>query len=125
MPPGGQPPYARSKLDLMPPAPLGPRLAQYCLPGCASFKVEWALDPHSEFVEGRLEGEREIYWFDPGNWDNVSNSPAGSDPALQMRRALDADLGITAYNPDQLNDLLTTRSDHPDGGIYSLDDRLA
>lgn len=123
-PPGGPPLDVRSRLDLTPPAPLGPRLAHYCLPGCASFKVEWALDPRGELVAGRLEGEREIYWFDPGHWDHVSGDPNKSDPAAQMRAAFDPEDGTTAYNPAQLEDLLTKSSEHPDGGIYSLEDRL-
>lgn len=63
----GEIPYQRSKLDLTPPAQLAKRLGHFFLPGCASFKVEWALDPHSEFVGGRLDGEREVYWVDQGD----------------------------------------------------------
>ena len=124
VPPGGQPPYVRSKLDLTPPAPLGDRLAHYCLPGCASFKVEWALDPHSEFVAGRLEGEREIYWFDPGAWDYASGNPTQADPAAQMRNAFDPDDGTTAFNPTRLENLLTEDTEHPDKAKYSLENRL-
>ena len=69
-----QNPIRRSRLDLTPPAPRAGRLAHYFLPRCASFKVEWALNPGSPFVDGRLDGTTEIYWIDPGN-------PGVYDPA--------------------------------------------
>ncbi len=65
-------PFARSMLDPSPPARLADRLGHYFMPNCASFKVEWALDPASDFVGGRLEssgdpdGRRQVFWFDPG-----------------------------------------------------------
>ncbi|MCH7872433.1 MAG: hypothetical protein IID33_12105 [Planctomycetes bacterium] len=46
-------PVPRSQLDVSPPAVLAKRLGHYFIPNCASFKVEWSLDPRSEFVEFR------------------------------------------------------------------------
>ena len=43
---------ARCELDPTPPPQLPNGLGHYFLPNCASFKVEWALDPHSDFVGG-------------------------------------------------------------------------
>jgi len=58
----------RSVLDLTPPAPIGDRIASYFLPNCASFKVEWTVDPalyesDPENVPGRGAGDR-VLWFD-------------------------------------------------------------
>lgn len=59
-------PVKRSRLDPAPPPLYANRLGHYFLPNCASFKIEWALNPGSDFVGGRLEGERRLFWFDPG-----------------------------------------------------------
>jgi hypothetical protein len=72
-----QPQIARSQLDITPPPALADRLGHYALPNCASFKVEWSLDPRSAFVGGRLDDVREVLWFDPGdNGDpTIANDP--------------------------------------------------
>jgi type II secretory pathway pseudopilin PulG len=75
-------PYARSRLDLTPPAALGDRLGQFFLPHCASFKVEWTLDAHGEFVGGRLDGERDVLWIDQG--DMESNPFRAWETAIQQ-----------------------------------------
>lgn len=53
--------YARSELDLTPPAPIAERLGHYLLPNCASFRVEFALDLPE------LHGLGEVLWIDPGD----------------------------------------------------------
>ncbi|UCF32240.1 MAG: hypothetical protein JSV78_07875 [Phycisphaerales bacterium] len=83
-------PFGRSKLDLTPPAFYANRMAPFFLPKCASFKVEWAFDPQAEWVGGRLDGEREIYWIDPGNLGDLSSSltnPEDDDPLASLDRA--------------------------------------
>ena len=81
-------PFKRSKLDVTPPAHYAQRLGHYFLPNCASFKVEWALDPHSEFVGGRLDGEREVYWVDQGDLGVVPANPGDDDPFARLERAI-------------------------------------
>ncbi len=75
VPAPGVAPVKRSRLDPAPPPLYADRLGHYFLPNCASFKIEWALDPGSEFVGGRLEGERRFFWFDPG-WVDPANPTA-------------------------------------------------
>jgi type II secretory pathway pseudopilin PulG len=72
-------PFARSKLDPSPPALYASRIGNYLLPNCASFKVEWTLNPRSEFVAGRLDRTNEAYWFDPG-WVDPARPTDPSDP---------------------------------------------
>ncbi len=124
LPDANNAPYARSRLDPTPPALLGDRLGHYALPNCASFKVEWSLNPRSEFVAGRLDGIKDVLWFDPG------------DPGDPMRSLADAIARETdARKKAALDSLLTARS--PDGSIdpatyavtgqgieYSLADRF-
>ncbi len=87
------PPFGRSQLDVTPPALLADRLGHYALPNCASFKVEWSLDPRSAFVAGRLDGIREVLWIDPG--DNGVPGVAGSQPD-PLRSIADAIERLTA-----------------------------
>jgi type II secretory pathway pseudopilin PulG len=122
-------PFARSALDPTPPAdlrdlnsnPMLP-LGQYFLPNCASFKVEWALDPRSELVAGRLDGVREPIWFDQGRYDPANaktENPAGELIALADRAGAGTPLN------DALYDLLDNVSVHPDNmNAYSLADRI-
>lgn len=110
---GQDSPYERSQLDPTPPAAYGDRLGHYLLPNCASFKVEWALDSHGMFVSGRLDGEKQVYWFDPGDPQNplgvleiIARPPQGEPPL-------------------NLSDLLDNRETyHPDGDQYSLAERF-
>ena len=67
-------PFARSVLDPTPPPRLADRLGHYFLPNCASFKVEWALDPNATFVDGRLDGQKQLYWVDPGMEDPLDST---------------------------------------------------
>lgn len=60
--------YARSRMDVTPPAVFASRLGHYFIPGCASFKVEWTVD------DPRLVGEPNVYWFDPGYRVDPSDS---------------------------------------------------
>ncbi len=118
---GEQCPYLRSQLDPTPPAAYGDRLGHYLLPNCASFKVEWALDPHSDFVGGRLAGEKEIFWFDPGYLD-PEGVRTNDDPLWTLQAAIDRD---PVNLPVNLASLLSNRVDHRDGlGVYSLADRF-
>ena len=87
------PTFGRSQLDVTPPALLADRLGHYALPNCASFKVEWSLDPRSAFVAGRLDGIREVLWIDPG--DNGVPGVAGSQPD-PLRSIADAIERLTA-----------------------------
>jgi len=70
---------APSRLDPSPPPQRADRMGHYFLPHCASFKVEWMLDPQSEFVGGRLDGINDAMWFDPGNercdWPTPKSGP--------------------------------------------------
>lgn len=79
-------PFARSRLDPTPPPTIPEPVNSFLLERCASFKVEWALDPYSEFVGGRLTGENEVYWFDPAE-------PVGNDYTTGPLRTLQ-----TAWN---------------------------
>ncbi len=79
-------PYLRSELDLTPPPTVAYGVNQFFLPRCASFKVEWCLDPQSDFVGGRLDGEKEILWFDPG--DSPSDPDEDADPLRSLRTAI-------------------------------------
>lgn len=119
-------PLKRSRMDPTPPPTLASRLAHYMLPRCASFKVEWSLNPRSEFVDGRLGGVGEVFWFDPGD-------PADAVPSSDPLRALgDRVAGLkqggSCPPEDQtcfkLESLLNTRTTHLDGGFYSLSDRF-
>lgn len=106
-------PFARSRLDPTMPPQLGNRLGHYFLPNCASFKVEWALDRDSEFVNGRLDGMRELIWLDPGRFDpaNVANENPLTPLREAERRAKTANNLVLA---DKLDTLRTRASLHPD-----------
>ena len=90
--------YARSQLDLTPPASLslpdGPvaRLGHYFLPHCASFKVEWALDLR-DFVDlvgfdprpGKLGSvPQELIWFDPARHNAAESGQGANDPLGEL-----------------------------------------
>lgn len=123
-------PYARSLLDVTPPPALARRLGHYLMPNCASFKVEWTLDPRSSFVAGRLDGMTEVLWFDPGHvkdTNQFSPNPGmdQDDPLLSLKVALDrARNDMNVAMEFNLRDLLETRTAHPDGRLYSLTDRF-
>lgn len=127
----------RSKLDPAPPALCANRLGHYLLPNCASFKVEWSLNPRSDFVSGRLDSGNEILWFDPGYVkDQTKPSAAADNPLWTLTDAiasLDARIkaesnplkkqALTAQRVS-LNDLLNVPTAHPDGQAYSLAERF-
>lgn len=128
---------ARSQLDPSPPALCAGRLGHYLLPNCASFKVEWSLNPRSDFVAGRLDGGNEILWFDPGHVeDQTKPSASGDDPMKPLADAiasLDARIKLEsnaqkkrALNEQRtaLNDLLNVPSLRSDGQVYSLAERF-
>lgn len=106
----------RSRLDVTPPPLYGRRLGHYFIPGCASFKVEWSLDPHSEFVAGRLDTINEVLWIDPGRYDEDDES---QHPLTELVRAAEEGMNQDPQDPS-LCDLLGMESMHPDGDSYSL-----
>lgn len=61
--------FARSRLDLAPPARHANRLGHYFIPHCASFTVEWALDVRRfvDFSGSGLPEPTAVVWFDPMN----------------------------------------------------------
>ena len=110
--------FSRSQLDPTPPPARAERLGHYFLPDCASFKVEWTLDPHCDFVGGRLEGTREVFWFDPGRFDPQDPK---EHPLTELEAARNAATGQLRLN---LESLLDNQTLHRDGGRYSLSDRF-
>ncbi len=117
------PPYVRSELDPTPPPLYADRLGHYSLPHCASFKVEWSLNPKSEFVAGRLDGVKEILWFDPGD---AGNPP---DPLRSLAEAYEreTDADVKADLDLLLMDKSFDGSIDFDNGFpieYSLTDRF-
>lgn len=129
----GQSPFQRSKLDTTPPPLYANRLGHYLLPNCASFKVEWSLNPRSDFVAGRLSGAREILWINSGQTNNPVGIPEPEmDDALatieaKMQSLPNCDPDI---DPDcdplrqQLFQLLNAPARHADGDSYSLTERF-
>ncbi|MGD2108016.1 MAG: type II secretion system protein [Phycisphaerae bacterium] len=117
---GEQAPYARSQLDPTPPAACAERLGHYLLPNCASFKVEWTLDPHSEFVGGRLAGQKQVFWFDQGRY-KPNGEPKDMDPLWSIQAVLE---GSDPTDID-LDYLLNSRTNHGDGlGEYLFAERF-
>ena len=58
--------FARSRLDLAPPARQADRLGHHFIPHCASFKVEWALDLRRLVPFTTAEpAPSSLVWFDP------------------------------------------------------------
>lgn len=101
-----QPPHARSVLDPAPPPRYADRLGHYFIPHCVSFRVEWTLDRKGDYVAGNLNGEKELYWIDPG----------AADPLGEIERVIDetTDLMQAGF----LNLLLG--DNRGDGGAYNL-----
>lgn len=104
-------PFARSSLDPTPPALFAARIGHYLLPNCASFKVEWTLNPHSEFVAERLDRANEVFWFDPGH---------STDPLAELKGK------ITELEPKTddaskalYDDLDSLMNDHSPDGSYN------
>lgn len=122
-------PFERSRMDPTPPPTLSTRLAHYMLPRCASFKVEWSLNPRSEFVRGRLNGIGEVFWFDPGDNGDPADSRPSPDP---LRTLEDRVAGLKQGNLcpaddvvcQRLDSLLNDRTTQADGYFYSLSDRF-
>ncbi|MHC4094234.1 MAG: hypothetical protein ACYSVY_28835, partial [Planctomycetota bacterium] len=89
--------FARSRLDLAPPAPYANRAGHYFIPHCASFKVEWALDLQRLVPFTAAEpAPKELAWFDPAR-------------------------GVAAGAPDPLGELddLVTRMGYTDPNILN------
>ena len=100
-------PFSRSFLDEAPPARLSTHLAHFLLPSCASFKVEWTLDPLSSFVDGALDGERQIYWFDPGALLDDAD-PVNTGPYQSLRREYERLIDIAQAGDQQVMDAENT-----------------
>lgn len=123
-------PFDRSRLDPAPPPAMAHTLGHYLMPHCASFKVEWALDPASSFVAGRLNYENGLLWIDPGNLGDDLTTPKDDEP-------LDAIIklhGVLKGDPSQLpreqaiRALLEARQGRYDPSMpagYSLKERFA
>ncbi len=122
-------PFARSWLDPAPPPVYASRMAAYFLPNCASFKVEWSLDPRSPFVAGRLDGTNEVFWIDPGDIGDATR-PTFLDPdPLYALQAKITELGmktdaVSNRLRNSLRSLLCDQTQHADGRFYSLADRF-
>lgn len=127
-------PYARSRLDPAPPALFANRIGHYLLPNCASFKVEWTLNPRSEFVAGRLDRANEVFWFDPGDNGNPSDTTRQPDPLRSLATHVaalkkgNAQCGTTDSDIDvscrKLDSLLNDRHALDASPPYSLSDRF-
>ncbi len=122
-------PFVRGKLDPTPPALFANRIGQYLLPNCASFKVEWSLNPRSEFVKGRLDNINEVLWFDPG--DVGTPADPYPDPLRSLKNAAKSATGLTKNTLECLlgtkvnnSPIVECRPFHPDGMAYSLSDRF-
>ena len=122
-------PFARSLLDVTPPPLYAESLAHFMLPNCASFKVEWALNPRSDFVAGRLDGAHQVYWIDPGDELNLAVPLDVEDPLQQLQAAATALFGNAKGTPQyeqwsKLDSLLNEQSVQADGRRYALVDRF-
>jgi len=113
-------PFARSELDPAPPPLYADRLGHYMLPNCASFKVEWTMNPRADFVAGRLDNQREILWIDPGHTEDPVGLPdAAKDDALATIEEAGKAPGNQYLIDWLLQPLLMT-----DGTRYALADRF-
>lgn len=65
----------RTRFDETPPVRYADSLGTSLLPGCASFKIEWCLNPRSEYVDGRLDHATEVYWIDMGRYNPSTCQP--------------------------------------------------
>lgn len=118
-------PYERSRLDPSPPPTVAYGVNHFLLSHCASFKVEWALDPKSAFVGGLLDGEKEIFWIDQG---------ARPDPAMLgdpppflsfLVAANEAEDGGDTPRAQRLRNLVRLRiGGYPPSEEYSLEERF-
>ncbi len=120
---------SRGMLDATPPPTYASRMGQYFMPHCASFKVEWSLDPRSPFVAGRLDGVNETFWFDPGDAGDPGRPTfKPPDPLYSLQARIDSLVGKTDKDSVRLRrvltDLLCAQTRHADGRIYSLSDRF-
>lgn len=110
----------RSEIDETLPSLLGRRVGHYLLPKCASFKVEWTIDPRGAVAAGRLDGESEVYWFDPGNFD-----PVDSAVEHEVFASLDEAADRFPARATELRGIYQTASVHSDGQTYSLEQRFS
>jgi type II secretory pathway pseudopilin PulG len=114
-------PFARSLLDLTPPPTVAYAVNQFFLSNCASFQVEWAPDPHSDFVGGRLDGEMQVYWFDPGALADPTDLTSQPDPLRSLREEM---LAASGDRSERLRSLLEDRLGGRGIRLYSLNERF-
>jgi len=123
-------PFLRSKLDPAPPALFASRIGNYLLPNCASFKVEWTLNPRSEFVAGRLDRTNEVFWFDPGDNGDPAKPADMPDPLRSLGDRVAAlkkgssQCGANDTLCRSLESLLDDRRALDASPAYSLSDRF-
>ncbi len=125
-------PWSRCKMDPTPPMMMANRIGSYFLPNCASFKVEWSLDPSSPFVAGRLDRTSEVFWIDPGNQGADPTSVDDDDPLHALRARIKSEYCSKAKQKDpqyqfcqELSSLLCEQTTHAGGWFYSLADRFS
>ncbi|MEK6676159.1 MAG: hypothetical protein AABZ47_10960 [Planctomycetota bacterium] len=103
------------------------RLGHYFLPNCASFKVEWALDPRNSFVSGRLDGEKDIFWFDQGIEKDPAMPMLDPNPLTSLKKAMELDDVVSAggQRSSRLNELLTGYLFGLDPNMFTASDRYS
>jgi len=110
--------FARSRLDLAPPARHADRLGHHFIPHCASFKVEWALDLRRLVPFTTAEpAPSSLVWFDPAR-GLVEGAP---DPLgeLTVLIASYSDSGITGAL-SSVQTALLARFNAPATGLGAL-----
>ncbi len=122
-------PFLRSRMDPTPPMMMSNRMGAFFLPNCASFKVEWALDPRSLFVSERLNETSDVFWIDQGDVGDSSRLTfKGPDPLYSLQKRID-DLksksdAVSKSLKAKLESLMCEQTQHEDGSTYSLADRF-
>ncbi|MCH7808193.1 MAG: hypothetical protein IIB60_03110 [Planctomycetes bacterium] len=121
----GSVPYARSRLDPTPPPMIAYAVNQFFIENCASFKVEWALDPLSDFVDGKLNGERQVFWIDPGALPPPLSPNDPPDPMKALHDAhVEAGASANTEKEQRLYALIYAARAGYEGEVYSLEDRV-
>lgn len=121
---GGSRPFARSRLDETPPPLLADRIGHYLIPHCLSFKVEWCLRPDSSFVGGRLDGETEVFWIDPGDQGDSPNIAADDNPLEAFDRAIAESVNANPLREFRLQELVSAPLGGQGVNRYSMRNRF-
>ncbi|MHC5112329.1 MAG: hypothetical protein ACYTHJ_20930 [Planctomycetota bacterium] len=128
---GNTRPYARSLVDPQPPLNLANAINQHFLQNCASFKVEWCLDPKSDLVGNSLDFENKVHWIDQGAYTDPEE-PAPTSFYPQLKSLYDALGDATSYGlehgaerQNRLSELVYgTRGIIDAESVYALEDRF-